>query len=54
MKTVLFKDLEVGYEFTLLGIVYIKKSAKTAHLKNDKKCWDYFSKDDEVKVKDKE
>jgi hypothetical protein len=45
-----FKDLKIGQEFVQMGLTYIKKSSKTAKLKNGTpRDWDYFSADEEVK-----
>jgi hypothetical protein len=47
---VLFKDLNIGEEFCQMGLTYIKKSLKTAIIKNGgKRDWDYFSRNEEVK-----
>jgi hypothetical protein len=54
MKKVQFKDIEIGKEFCQMGLTYIKKSSKTAFLKNgNSRDWDYFSQDEEIKIEDK-
>lgn len=54
MKTVLFKDLNIGDEFYYWGSLCFKKSSKTGKLKNGKpRDWDYFSPNDEVNIENK-
>jgi hypothetical protein len=51
----LFKDIEIGTEFCQMGLIYIKKSSKTAKIKDGReRDWDYFSRDEEVEISTKQ